>query len=151
MSLAILYNMVFVIGRAVFWELDKLTALWFVLDYLCDTIYLIDTVVHVHEGRYFLIALILLLILKYFFFLNLLCLIYVHVIHLFWDHQTTFLKHLSGAEMKQFQNIDKIKVPKIFPECFPQEVKKLMGAKWGNLSPFLGQAVIFWDVLRNIY
>ncbi|PZC75998.1 hypothetical protein B5X24_HaOG205249 [Helicoverpa armigera] len=49
-SLAILYNMVFVIGRAVFWELDKLTAVWFVLDYLCDAIYLMDTVVHVHEG-----------------------------------------------------------------------------------------------------
>ncbi|CAG5039072.1 unnamed protein product [Parnassius apollo] len=49
-SLAILYNMVFVIGRAVFWELDNLTVLWFVLDYLCDIIYLIDTVIHVHEG-----------------------------------------------------------------------------------------------------
>ncbi|XP_053624098.1 cyclic nucleotide-gated cation channel subunit A-like isoform X4 [Plodia interpunctella] len=49
-SLAILYNVVFVIGRAVFWELDNLTPMWFVLDYLCDTIYLIDTVVHVHEG-----------------------------------------------------------------------------------------------------
>ncbi|KPI96227.1 Cyclic nucleotide-gated cation channel [Papilio xuthus] len=49
-SLAILYNVVFVIGRAVFWELDNLTVLWFVLDYLCDAIYLIDTVIHVHEG-----------------------------------------------------------------------------------------------------
>ncbi|XP_069364767.1 cyclic nucleotide-gated cation channel subunit A-like [Maniola hyperantus] len=49
-SLAILYNMVFVIGRAVFWELDDLSLLWYVLDYLCDTIYLMDTVVHMHEG-----------------------------------------------------------------------------------------------------
>ncbi|CAH1647530.1 unnamed protein product [Spodoptera littoralis] len=49
-SLAILYNMVFVIGRAVFWELDKLTSLWFVLDYLCDAIYVFDTIVHIHEG-----------------------------------------------------------------------------------------------------
>ncbi|XP_028164639.1 cyclic nucleotide-gated cation channel subunit A-like, partial [Ostrinia furnacalis] len=49
-SLAILYNVVFVIGRAVFWELDNLTSLWFFLDYLCDAIYLIDTVIHVHEG-----------------------------------------------------------------------------------------------------
>ncbi|XP_068620013.1 cyclic nucleotide-gated cation channel subunit A-like [Battus philenor] len=49
-SLAILYNVVFVIGRAVFWELDNLTVLWFVLDYLCDAIYVIDTVVHIHEG-----------------------------------------------------------------------------------------------------
>ncbi|XP_049886204.1 cyclic nucleotide-gated cation channel subunit A-like isoform X2 [Pectinophora gossypiella] len=49
-SLAILYNVVFVIGRAVFWELDNLTIIWFILDYLCDAIYLIDTVIHVHEG-----------------------------------------------------------------------------------------------------
>ncbi|XP_075990976.1 uncharacterized protein LOC142986383 isoform X3 [Anticarsia gemmatalis] len=52
-SLAILYNVVFVIGRAVFWELDKrenLLSLWYVLDYLCDAIYLVDTIVHVHEG-----------------------------------------------------------------------------------------------------
>ncbi|XP_059057530.1 cyclic nucleotide-gated cation channel subunit A [Achroia grisella] len=49
-SLAILYNVVFVIGRAVFWELDNLTSFWFILDYLCDTIYLVDTVVHIHEG-----------------------------------------------------------------------------------------------------
>ncbi|CAD0194044.1 unnamed protein product [Chrysodeixis includens] len=53
-SLAILYNVVFVIGRAVFWKLDNLTPLWFVLDYLCDAIYLIDTVVHVHEGCWIL-------------------------------------------------------------------------------------------------
>lgn len=50
-SLAILYNVVFVIGRAVFWELDNLTpAVWFALDYICDTIYLVDTIIHVHEG-----------------------------------------------------------------------------------------------------
>ncbi|KAJ2954215.1 hypothetical protein O0L34_g2455 [Tuta absoluta] len=49
-SLAILYNVVFVFGRAVFWELDKITNTWFILDYICDAIYLTDTVVHVHEG-----------------------------------------------------------------------------------------------------
>ncbi|XP_072930266.1 cyclic nucleotide-gated cation channel subunit A-like [Epargyreus clarus] len=49
-SLAILYNMVFVIGRSVFWELDKLITFWFLFDYTCDAIYLIDTVVHMHEG-----------------------------------------------------------------------------------------------------
>ncbi|XP_012548956.1 cyclic nucleotide-gated cation channel subunit A isoform X2 [Bombyx mori] len=49
-SLAILYNVVFVIGRAVFWELDNLTSVWFVLDYLCDFVYLVDTVIHIHEG-----------------------------------------------------------------------------------------------------
>ncbi|XP_052864290.1 cyclic nucleotide-gated cation channel subunit A [Anopheles cruzii] len=50
-SLAVLYNIVFVIGRAVFWELNKqATVLWWVLDYLCDFIYLADTLVHCHEG-----------------------------------------------------------------------------------------------------
>ncbi|XP_047525066.1 cyclic nucleotide-gated cation channel subunit A-like [Pieris napi] len=49
-SLAVLYNMVFVIGRAVFWELDKASTSWFALDYLCDAIYLIDTAIHMHEG-----------------------------------------------------------------------------------------------------
>ncbi|XP_026315804.1 cyclic nucleotide-gated cation channel subunit A isoform X2 [Hyposmocoma kahamanoa] len=49
-SLAILYNVVFVIGRAVFWELDNLTFVWFILDYLCDAIYVFDTIIHMHEG-----------------------------------------------------------------------------------------------------
>ncbi|XP_041986288.1 cyclic nucleotide-gated cation channel subunit A-like [Aricia agestis] len=49
-SLAILYNVLMVIGRAVFWELDKLTASWFAIDYICDAIYLLDTVIHIHEG-----------------------------------------------------------------------------------------------------
>uniref|UniRef100_A0A182IS23 Ion transport domain-containing protein n=1 Tax=Anopheles atroparvus TaxID=41427 RepID=A0A182IS23_ANOAO len=49
-SLAVLYNIVFVIGRAVFWELNKQAAvLWWILDYLCDFIYLADTLVHCHE------------------------------------------------------------------------------------------------------
>lgn len=51
-SLAILYNMVFVIGRAVFWELDNLTPFWFIMDYLCDIIYLADTIIHMHEGKF---------------------------------------------------------------------------------------------------
>ncbi|CAB3367812.1 Hypothetical predicted protein [Cloeon dipterum] len=50
-TIAVLYNMVFVVGRAVFWELDNATPyLWFALDYLCDAIYLADMVVHAHEG-----------------------------------------------------------------------------------------------------
>uniref|UniRef100_A0A182Q981 Cyclic nucleotide-binding domain-containing protein n=1 Tax=Anopheles farauti TaxID=69004 RepID=A0A182Q981_9DIPT len=50
-SLAVLYNIVFVIGRAVFWELNKqASVLWWILDYLCDFIYLTDTLVHCHEG-----------------------------------------------------------------------------------------------------
>jgi cyclic nucleotide gated channel alpha 3 len=51
-TLAVLYNMVFVVGRAVFWELDNATPyLWFALDYLCDAIYLADMMVHAHEGE----------------------------------------------------------------------------------------------------
>ncbi|XP_041777195.1 cyclic nucleotide-gated cation channel subunit A-like isoform X2 [Anopheles merus] len=50
-SLAVLYNIIFVIGRAVFWELNKqASVLWWILDYLCDFIYLTDTLVHCHEG-----------------------------------------------------------------------------------------------------
>ncbi|XP_066250973.1 cyclic nucleotide-gated cation channel subunit A isoform X1 [Euwallacea similis] len=50
-SLAVLYNVVFVLGRAVFWELNNnVPTLWWSLDYLCDTIYMLDTLVHAHEG-----------------------------------------------------------------------------------------------------
>ncbi|XP_055698545.1 cyclic nucleotide-gated cation channel subunit A isoform X1 [Phlebotomus papatasi] len=50
-SVAVLYNVIFVIGRAVFWELNKKSpALWWILDYTCDFIYIIDTLVHCHEG-----------------------------------------------------------------------------------------------------
>nr|XP_018896311.1 PREDICTED: cyclic nucleotide-gated cation channel subunit A-like [Bemisia tabaci] len=48
---AILYNLVFVIGRGVFWELNNaMPFLWWILDYSCDLIYVLDTVVHAHEG-----------------------------------------------------------------------------------------------------
>jgi hypothetical protein len=51
-SVAVLYNFVFVIGRAVFWEVNNAApALWWTLDYTCDIIYLLDIVVHAHEGR----------------------------------------------------------------------------------------------------
>ncbi|XP_019872466.1 cyclic nucleotide-gated cation channel subunit A [Aethina tumida] len=50
-SLAVLYNVIFVLGRAVFWELNNaVPALWWTLDYSCDVIYIIDTLVHAHEG-----------------------------------------------------------------------------------------------------
>ncbi|XP_073976004.1 cyclic nucleotide-gated cation channel subunit A-like [Rhodnius prolixus] len=50
-TVAILYNLVFMIGRAVFWELNNLNpVLWYSLDYSCDLIYLLDTVIHAHEG-----------------------------------------------------------------------------------------------------
>ncbi|XP_030766128.1 cyclic nucleotide-gated cation channel subunit A isoform X2 [Sitophilus oryzae] len=50
-SLAVLYNVVFVLGRAVFWELNISTpGLWWTLDSVCDIIYILDTLVHAHEG-----------------------------------------------------------------------------------------------------
>nr|XP_023023474.1 cyclic nucleotide-gated cation channel subunit A-like [Leptinotarsa decemlineata] len=52
-SLAVLYNVIFVLGRAVFWELnnkERITPLWWTLDYLCDLIYILDALVHAHEG-----------------------------------------------------------------------------------------------------
>jgi cyclic nucleotide gated channel len=51
-SVAVLYNFVFVIGRAVFWELNNSApTLWWTLDYTCDIIYLLDTLIHAHEGK----------------------------------------------------------------------------------------------------
>lgn len=51
-SLAVLYNIIFVVGRSVFWEINKnAPAVWYTLDYLCDFIYLLDTLVHMHEGK----------------------------------------------------------------------------------------------------
>ena len=48
---AVLYNLVFVIGRAVFWEMENLLPVgWFVLDYTCDILYLLDTFIRMHEG-----------------------------------------------------------------------------------------------------
>ncbi|KAJ8975657.1 hypothetical protein NQ317_000997, partial [Molorchus minor] len=50
-SLAVLYNVIFVLGRAVFWELNNaVPTLWFFLDYTCDAIYIADIFVHAHEG-----------------------------------------------------------------------------------------------------
>lgn len=51
-SLAVLYNIIFVLGRAVFWELNNaVPALWWALDYTCDVIYILDTLVRAHEGK----------------------------------------------------------------------------------------------------
>ena len=52
-SLAVLYNLVFTIGRAVFWELNRAlpTKLWWTFDIASDLIYVLDTVVHAHEGN----------------------------------------------------------------------------------------------------
>lgn len=51
-STAVLYNLIFVLGRAVFWELNNAVPhFWWFLDYMCDTIYLVDFVIHAHEGK----------------------------------------------------------------------------------------------------
>lgn len=53
-SFAVLYNIVFVLGRAVFWELNnraQMIPMWWTLDYLCDVIYIVDALVHAHEGK----------------------------------------------------------------------------------------------------
>ncbi|KAK5642984.1 hypothetical protein RI129_009151 [Pyrocoelia pectoralis] len=50
-SLAVLYNVIFVVGRAVFWELNNsVPPLWYTLDYVCDVIYIFDILVRAHEG-----------------------------------------------------------------------------------------------------
>nr|XP_045585363.1 cyclic nucleotide-gated cation channel subunit A-like [Procambarus clarkii] len=50
-TVALLYNWVMIIGRAVFWELHNLSpALWLSCDYLCDGVYLVDMVIRAHEG-----------------------------------------------------------------------------------------------------
>lgn len=51
-SLAVLYNVIFVLGRAVFWELNNASQpLWWTLDYVCDVVYIADTLVRAHEGN----------------------------------------------------------------------------------------------------
>ncbi len=46
-----MYNLIFVIGRSVFWELDNLFPVgWIFLDYLSDFVYVIDMLVRMHEG-----------------------------------------------------------------------------------------------------
>lgn len=50
-SLAVLYNVIFVLGRAVFWELNNsIPALWWSMDFICDSIYVTDILVRLHEG-----------------------------------------------------------------------------------------------------
>ena len=52
-NIAVIYNLIFVIGRSVFWELQSLSIIsWFFLDYTCDFIYIIDIIVRIHEGKH---------------------------------------------------------------------------------------------------
>lgn len=48
---AVIYNLIFVIGRAVFWELENVSPTgWIIMDYLCDALYVLDILVRMHEG-----------------------------------------------------------------------------------------------------
>ncbi|KAK4022302.1 hypothetical protein OUZ56_007775 [Daphnia magna] len=50
-SIAIMYNYIFIVGRTVFWDMQNLCPIvWLVLDYTCDLIYVFDMAVHAHEG-----------------------------------------------------------------------------------------------------
>lgn len=50
-SLAVCYNIVFIIGRGVFWGLHNLNpAFWYTLDYICDLVYLLDMVANSRTG-----------------------------------------------------------------------------------------------------
>ncbi|CAB4067191.1 CNGA3 [Lepeophtheirus salmonis] len=50
-NLVVLYNIIFVIGRSVFWELENLIPIgWRILDHTSDIIYMIDIFVRMHEG-----------------------------------------------------------------------------------------------------
>ena len=51
---AVLYNLIFVVGRAVFWELQNIAPIgWYIVDYGFDLVYLIDIFIRMHEGNNF--------------------------------------------------------------------------------------------------
>ncbi|XP_043247661.1 cyclic nucleotide-gated cation channel alpha-3-like [Amphibalanus amphitrite] len=50
-TVAVLYNVLVIVGRTVFWELQNLAPrVWFTLDYICDSIYLLDMAIKAHES-----------------------------------------------------------------------------------------------------
>ena len=52
---AVIYNLIFVIGRAVFWNLqNEFYHGWLFLDYTCDFLYIIDIFIRMHEGIFLL-------------------------------------------------------------------------------------------------
>ena len=51
-TVAVLYNVLVIVGRTVFWELQNLAPrVWFTLDYICDSLYLLDMAVKAHESE----------------------------------------------------------------------------------------------------
>ncbi|ESN90199.1 hypothetical protein HELRODRAFT_90895, partial [Helobdella robusta] len=54
-SIAVLYNLIIIIARYVFWELqNSKLSLWICLDYVCDVIYLMDMFVQFKTGNSYL-------------------------------------------------------------------------------------------------
>ncbi|CAG7722409.1 unnamed protein product [Allacma fusca] len=50
-SLAVLYNLIFVIGRSIFWEMqNSIVTAWFFTDLSADLIYLMDSFINAHQG-----------------------------------------------------------------------------------------------------
>jgi len=50
-SLAVCYNIIFIIGRGTFWELHNMyPRTWYLFDYLCDIIYLVDMLANARTG-----------------------------------------------------------------------------------------------------
>ena len=50
-SAAVLYNLLVIIARSVFWQLrDRGLVVWFLLDYTCDIVYLVDMFVQLRTG-----------------------------------------------------------------------------------------------------
>ena len=50
-SVAVLYNLLVIIARSVFWQLrERGVIVWFLLDYSCDLIYLVDMFVQLRTG-----------------------------------------------------------------------------------------------------
>lgn len=50
-SLAVSYNIIFIIGRGIFWNLHNYwSAIWYTIDYICDVIYLLDMIANSRTG-----------------------------------------------------------------------------------------------------
>ena len=53
--MAVLYNVYLIIARATFVELqEKYSTVWFVLDYICDFVYIVDIIVQFRTGNVYL-------------------------------------------------------------------------------------------------
>jgi len=48
---AVLYNIIFVVGRAIFWEMGEYFPVgWYIIDYTFDFVYIVDIFIRMHEG-----------------------------------------------------------------------------------------------------